>query len=332
VPLIPLVLHANTLKADAKYTKAAKMEFTDLMRLVEQNPHGYWPAWTWTPKADKFDTVYNPVSYERGLTAFWWEDQLDVIGRDNATKFVAAQARWFVYSGQLLDTLETDNVTAIRASTHGGHTNDRNQIGLYLWDDFAFYRGLLGDLVMWSAATSQVAVEPGKIDPTGTGAYRSLELSNGGSSMLRWALGIRPGSKWLESKVQKLPENGFRLQVWNRLPQAKPSVKVTAKDAGLKADAEVLQVQLSEPAYRQPAEVEVTWTADKVSLKVTRPGKIRLSYREIRPDWPKDDKPVLQRRLTGRPAEVVTKDVVWEKDYVEWQAAPGEYELRKGGR
>src|SRR5205807_2543166 len=36
VPLIPLVLHAHTLKADEKYTKAAKMLFQDLMRLVEK--------------------------------------------------------------------------------------------------------------------------------------------------------------------------------------------------------------------------------------------------------------------------------------------------------
>jgi hypothetical protein len=67
-----------------------------------------------------------------------------MIGAGEAARFVAAQARWFVFSGQLLDTLETDNATAVRASTHGGHTGIRNQIGIYLYDDFAFYRGLLG--------------------------------------------------------------------------------------------------------------------------------------------------------------------------------------------
>jgi hypothetical protein len=197
VPLIPLVLHAYTLKPDEKYKRAAKMLLEDLMHLVERNPHGYWPAWTFRPKADKFDTVYNPVAYERGITAFWSEGLLDVIGRDTASRFVAAQARWFVYSGQLLDTLEVDNATAIRASTHGAHTNLRNQIGIYLYDDFAFYRGLVDDLVAWSAASCQV---PGPTDDSGTGAYRRLELSNAGSSMLRWALGIRPGSKWAKAK------------------------------------------------------------------------------------------------------------------------------------
>jgi hypothetical protein len=324
VPLIPLVLHAYTLKPEDRYARAAKLLFADLMRLVERNPHGYWPAWTFRPKADKFDTVYNPVAYERGITALWAEGLLDLVGRDQAARFVAAQARWLVFSGQLLDTLEMDNVTAIRACTHGGHTNLRNQIGLYLWDDFDFYRGLVGDLVAWSAATCQV---PGQADALGTSAYRTLTLSNAGSFMLRWALGIRPGSKSLESKVQRLTSNGFRLQAWNRLPQAKPTIKLAAKDVGLKTDAEVLQVQLTEPAFRQPAEVSVTWKTDQVSVKVTRPAKIRLAYGVLRPEWPTQDKPVLQRQRPGG-AEAVPSDVVWEKQGVEWQATPGEYDLR----
>jgi hypothetical protein len=325
VPLIPLVLHAYTLKPEARYARAAKMLFQDLMRLVERNPHGYWPTWSFRPKADKFDTVYNPVGYERGITALWSEELLGLIGRDRASRFVTAQARWFVFSGQLLDTLEIDNATAIRASTHGAHTGIRNQIGIYLYDDFDFYRGLLGDLVTWSAATCQV---PGQTDPSGTGAYRSLELSNAGSSMLRWALGIRPGSKWLESRVQRVGQKGFRLLAWNRLPRAKPTIKLAAQDVGLKAKVELLRVQLSGPAFRQPAEFEVTWTADKVSLKVTRPATIRLTYRVLRPDWPAKEKPVLRRRRPDGRAEVVRRDVAWENNSVEWQATPGEYDLQ----
>src|SRR5262249_3716517 len=147
-------------------------------------------------------------------------------------------------------------------------------------------------LVAWSAASCQV---PGESDPRGTSAYRSLELSNAGSSMLRWALGIRPGSKWLESSVQKLPKNGFRLQAWNRLPKAKPTVKVAAQDVGLKAGANVFEVQLNGPAFRQPAEFEVRWTADRVSLKVGKPAKIRLAYRVLRPEWAERERPVLSR-------------------------------------
>ena len=41
---------------------------------------------------------------------------------------------------------------------------------------------------------------------------------------------------------------------------------------------------------------------------------------------------VLQRRPPGRPAAIVSKDVVWEKDYVEWQATPGDYELLAAGK
>jgi hypothetical protein len=325
VPMIPLVLHAHTLKPDAKYAKAAKILFQDLMQLVAQNPHGYWPAWNFQPKADKFDTVYNPVSYERGITAFWSDAMLDVIGRDEAAHFVAAQARWFVFSGQLLDSQETDNATAIRASTHGGHTNLRNQIGLYLYDDFDFYRGLLGDLLAWSAAACQV---PGPKDESGTGPYRSLELSNGGSSMLRWALGIKPGSKWLESKVQTFPQKGFRLQAWSRLPLEKPTLKVGAKDVGLKVDGDVLQAQLAGPAFRQPAEFEVTWTANAVALKVSKPAKIRLAYHVLHPEWPAKDKLVLERRGPEGLVAVAPGEIVWKDDWVEWQATPGEYELR----
>jgi hypothetical protein len=325
VPMIPLMLHAYTLKPEEKYAKAAKLLFQDLMRLVERNPHGYFPAWTWTPKAGKYDTVYNPVSYERGIAALWSEGMLALIGRKEASRFVAGQARWFVFSGQLLDTLEMDNATAIRASTHGGHTNIRTQIGIYLYDDFAFYRGLLGDLVTWSAAACQVPDHP---FAPGTDAYRSLELSNAGSSMLRWALDIRPGGKWLESRAERLEKTGFRLRAWNRLPQAKPTIKVAAKDVGLKGDAEVMQVQLHGPAFRQPTEFEVTWSEDRVLLKLSKPAKVRLAYRVLRPEWRGADKPALRRCLSGDRTEVVDREVVWEDASVEWQAVPGEYELR----
>jgi hypothetical protein len=324
VPVLPLVLHANTIKPQEKYGRAAKVLFRDLMRLVERNPPGYFPVWTWEPKAAPFDTVYNPVSYDRGLTAPWWEGQLDVIGRDEASRFVAAQARWLTYSGQLLDTLEMDNPTAIRAATHGGHTGIRNQIGIYLYDDFDFYRGLVADLVTWSAASCQV---PGPTDDYGLGGYRNLELSNAGSSMVRWALAIRPGSKWQESQVRRLPKDGFKIQTWNRKPLAKPTFQVTARDAGLKGDADVLHVQMSGPAFRLPAEFEVSGTADALSVKVSRPAKVRLYYPVLRPGWAAGEKPVLRRG-----GDVVRRDVVWEDGSVEWQATPGEYELRTAGK
>jgi hypothetical protein len=327
VPVTPLLLHANTIKPQEKYARAVKIQFQDLMRLVERNPHGYFPVWTWNPKADRYDTVYNPVSCERGITSLWSEEQRDLVGRDQAARFVAAQARWFVYSGQLLDSLEMDNPTAIRATTHGGHTMIRNQIGIYLYDDFEFYRGLVADLVTWSAASCQV---PGPTDEYGVGAYRSLELSNAGSSMLRWALGIRPGSSWREVKVQRRPKDGFTLQAWNRKPQAKPTVKVTAKDAGLESEGDVLLVQLNGPAFRLPSEVEVSWSASKVSLLVSRPARIRLDYGVLCPQWAGKDRPVLQRRSSGGP-DIVRNDVVWNGNAVEWQATPGEYQLLRAG-
>jgi hypothetical protein len=322
VPTIPLLLHAYSLKADAKYTRPTKMLFDDLMKLVERNPHGYFPAWTFNPKADKYDTVYDPVSFERGLCAFWWEGQLDLIGRDRASKFVAAQARWLVFSGQLLDSLETDNPTGIRASTHGAHTNVRNQIGVYLYDDFAFYRGLIAALVDWSAASSQVA---GEHLPLGTSPYRGLELSNAGSAMLRWALGIRPGSKAVESKVEKLGEKKFRIQIWSRLTSAKAVVKVTGKDLGLKDESEVLTVTLPQPAYREPVEIELTWTADVVAVEVEKVVVIKLAYRVLQPKWTDKSKLELWRRGEQWPEEL---GVTLYNDAFEWTTRRGRFELR----
>ena len=51
VPVIPLVLHAHTVRPDEKYARAARLLFQDLTRLVGRNPHGYFPVWSWEPKA-----------------------------------------------------------------------------------------------------------------------------------------------------------------------------------------------------------------------------------------------------------------------------------------
>jgi hypothetical protein len=74
----------------------------------------------------------------------------------------------------------------------------------------------------------------------------------------------------------------------------------------------------------------VTGTEKSLTVKVTRPAKVRLSYRVLRPEWPEGDKPILQRQRPGDSAEVVRSDVVVENDFIEWQATPGEYELRPG--
>src|SRR5262249_27761740 len=154
-------------------------------------------------------------------------------------------------------------------------------------------------------------------DEYGVGAYRNLELSNAGSSMLRWALAIAPGSSGQEAKVQRNPKNGFTLQTWNRKPQAKPTFRVTAKDAGVKSEGDVLEVQLNGPAFRLPAEFEVTWAADKLLLKVSKPAKLRLDYGALHPEWAGKQKPVLRRRISAGAPEVVRNDVSWNGSVVE---------------
>lgn len=325
VPTISLMLHAYSLEKDQRYADAAKVLFDDLMRLVERNPHGYFPAWTWTPEADKFDTVYNPVSYERGITSFWSEKMLDVIGRETASRFVAAQARWFVFSGQIADTFETDNVTAIRACNHGGHTSLRNQVGIYLYDDFQFYRGLVGELIEWSAVTRP---ESGRILSAGTGPFRRLELSNAGSSMVRWALDIAPGSRWFESKVERLKPDGFRVRVWNRLPKSRPTAVVHSEEVGLKAGDEVLRVTAMAPAFRQPIEIEVLSAADKIVLKISKQVALRIDLQSLQPNRRAGTKRTLARRESGGKIRPLETGVTWTPTSVEWQADAGEYEIR----
>lgn len=325
VPTIPLMLHAYSLKKDQRYADTAKILFDDLMRLVERNPHGYFPAWSWTPQADKFDTVYNPVAYERGITSLWSEKMLDVIGRETASRFVTAQARWFVFSGQISDTFETDNVTAIRACNHGGHTSLRNQIGIYLYDDFAFYRGLIGELIEWSAATRP---EPGRILSAGTGPFRKLELSNAGSSMVRWALDIAPGTRAFESQVERLPPDRFRLRVWNRLPKSQPTAIVRSEDIGLKAGDEVLRATALMPAYRQPIDIEVSPSTDKIVLKVNKPTALHLDLAALPLKQPAGTKPMLSRREPNGKKRLLEKGVNSTPTSIKWQADPGEYEIR----
>jgi len=325
VPTIPLMLHAYTLRKDRRYADVAKLLFDDLMRLVERNPHGYFPAWSWKPQADKYDTVYNPVAYERGVTSLWSDKMLDLIGRDNASRFVAAQARWFVYSGQISDTFETDNVTAIRACNHGGHTSLRNQIGIYLHDDFEFYRGLVGELVTWSAATRP---EPGRVLSAGTSPFRKLELSQAGSSIIRWALDISPGSRAFATKTERLPENGFRLQIWNRLAKSQPIAVVRSEEIGLKAGNEVLRAVPSVPAYRRPITVEITPRTDVIALKIDNSAKLRVNPRALQPDLPQGMKHTLLQRQPDGKTKLIEKDVTWSEHSVEWQAVPGEYEIR----
>ena len=325
VPAIPLMIGANAEHPDKRYSQAATILFDDLWNLVERNPHGYFPVWTFHPKADRWDTVYNPVSYSRGLSAFWTEEKLDWIGRERASKFVAAQVRWMVFSDQLLDTLETDNVCAIRAANHHNHTNSRTQIGLYLYDDFEFYRGLVGGIIDWSAAAWQ---DPEPLFPSGTGPYRSLTIE---TPILRWALDIRPGGKWVEHLVQPLPaQHGFQVLAWNRLADAKPIIPISGREAGLTSTDEVLRVELAGPSYRVPAKFDFARDHDKATIKVTKPAKIHLAYRALWPDLPASAKHVLRQRK-GDGAFAAVADAKFTDDgSVEWNAIEGEYEIGGG--
>jgi hypothetical protein len=272
--------------------------------------------------ADRWDTVYNPVSYSRGLSSFWTEEKLDWIGRERASKFVAAQVRWLVFSGQFLDTLETDNVCAIRAATHHGHTNARTQLGLYLYDDFEFYRGLTGGIIDWSAATWQ---DPAPLFPLGTGPYRSLTIE---TPILRWALGIRPASKWFEYQVEPQPKRqGFQLLAWNRMASANPVIHLTGQDVGLSSTAEIAQVELHSAAYRVPIEIQCGRSGAGALVQVSRPVHVHIALRALWPDWPAGAKGVIQHRDAGGVLQPVNGATVSPDGVCDWEAEPGEYEV-----
>jgi hypothetical protein len=65
---------------------------------------------------------------------------------------------------------------------------------------------------------------------------------------------------------------------------------------------------------------------------VSRPAKIRLFYRALPVTWPAQARPALERRNPGMPPASVRNDVIWDDAYVEWQAAPGNYDLHIHGR
>jgi hypothetical protein len=345
VAIIPLTLAAYSIKPDQDYARAANEMFDVLMTMIDRNPQGYWSAWAADPKkAELFDTVYNGAGCQRGIPAFWADGMLEVIGRDRASQFAAAQARYLVFSAQLLDTLETDNVTAIYATKHGGHPAERKQIPFFLYDDFEFYRGLLGDLICWAAANPTRAGGHG--DLAAGSAERELGLAESGCYLLRWALGIGPwprkagkssASKSFEYRTDRLPDDqGFRLRIWNRLPWAQSTLGLTTQELGLPAPVgpkgpvhgSAVWLQLTQPAYRIPAEIEVARGPDKLLVTTTRPLRLRLYYAAVSPALAKQNAVALVRRTTDGSTQDVTEGVLFGSGFVDWHAAPGQYEIR----
>ncbi len=186
VMLVPLMLQAYHHTGDETYTRAARLVFDDLlMSQVETNPHGYFWAWGQSArKAELFDTNYNVAACDRGLIDFWSEGLLHVIDRDRAARFVAAQARYLVASGQFLDTLETDSMTAVQSQVPGGIPWAIGQISLLMYDDFPFYRGLVGDMIRWSV------IDDGEPWERREGRRNLYTLKMGSRGLVFWAYGL----------------------------------------------------------------------------------------------------------------------------------------------
>jgi hypothetical protein len=186
VMLVPLMLRAYDETGDEQYAQVARLVFDELfMSQVELNPHGYFWAWGSMPKrAEPFDLNYNIAAYDRGLIDFWSEGRQDVIGEERAASFAAAQARYLVSSGQLLDSLETDSMTAVQSQYPGGVPFAVGQAAMLLYDDYPFYRGLVGDLIRWSAIDDGGTLE----NRRGRRNLYSMKIGNRGAVF--WAFGI----------------------------------------------------------------------------------------------------------------------------------------------
>ena len=92
----------------------------------------------------------------REIPVIWADGKLALV-RQRAANFVTAQARYFVFSGQLLDRLEADSVAGDLRHQARRASGQAQAASLFLYDDFAFYRGLIGNVVEWAAATPNVA-------------------------------------------------------------------------------------------------------------------------------------------------------------------------------
>lgn len=310
--MIPLMLHAYTLTGVQEYARVAVTMFHDYMAIVEKNPHGYWNAWTFKPTGVTiYDPVYNPIGYGRGITSFWSDGMVDLIGREKASNFTAAQARYFVTAGLLSDSLETPRILATYTKGVG---DNMNQIGQYLWDDYPFYRGLLGDLVRWSAAA-----KPGS---------RVISLDIDGGPGLRWALSIGKDTRWNEHHLRHLPGKGFTLSIRNSSPWKQPTLSLTGKDVGWEPAAqEAVWLRMEQPAYRVLAELTVTPSAEQLKVHVSHCMKLRLCYTSLFPRWTDATKLRLTPAAPSGAAKPLSDGVTWSDGTVAWDARPGDYVL-----
>jgi hypothetical protein len=94
-----------------------------------------------------------------------------------------------------------------------------------------------------------------------------------------------------------------------------------------------LGIRFAEPAYREPLVVDVqTPTAERITIEVNRPVRLRLNYAALRPHFEGDRTPTFSLwRGDGslRPlSESDNQDLSWGNGHLEWTAEPGRYELR----
>lgn len=176
-------------------------------------------------------------------------------------------------------------------------------------------------------------------------AERELGLAESGCYLLRWAAGIGPwprqgikgsGSKWFEYRTERFPDSqGFRIQLWNRLPWAETTLSLATNDLALPAPTgpkgavhrTVCWLRLGEPAYRVSAELEVKWESDRIVVTTSKPLRLRLFHSAISPELTNENGVDLIRRDSEGSRQAVTEGVISARDFIDWPAAAGQYEI-----
>jgi hypothetical protein len=89
----------------------------------------------------------------------------------------------------------------------------------------------------------------------------------------------------------------------------------------------VFWLQLSPPAYRVPAEVEVARESGRLLVKLSQPLRLRLFYSAVSPELASRGHVGLLCRRADGSTQPLTDGMVFGNGFVDWHAAAGQYEI-----
>jgi hypothetical protein len=120
------------------------------------------------------------------------------------------------------------------------------------------------------------------------------------------------------------------------LPWAESTLSLATNELGLPAPAgpkgavhrTVFWIQLSEPAYRVPAELQVARETGRLVVATSKPLRLRLFYSAISPELAGENGVEVICRAADGPTTSVVDGVIYGSGFVDWHAAAQEYEIQ----